>query len=214
MHRSRQNVWETTQRRDEHLSAVRCSQGSTFALLERDRSGPHKLGACYALPDVDDLQYVYYGSELPAASEFDAVCKLCARQNVANPDDLTDHSVASSSSCEAEQELQTPHRYRVRTRAALECLRKNTQSLHSNADSDSFSVCVGGCFFARRSLKVRRYSRPSKRIAADMIFSVKVTVTSRLKFSSHSCLVLLAVSFRCLAYLRSSTCGSSVSPVY
>ena len=63
----------------------------------------HRLGACYALPDVDYLEYVYSGTTLPATAEFDTVCKLCARKDVTNPDEQTDASATSSSSCEEEQ---------------------------------------------------------------------------------------------------------------
>ena len=38
----------------------------------------HKLGLCYALPDVDYLQYEFAGSSLPPISTYDSVCNLCA----------------------------------------------------------------------------------------------------------------------------------------
>ena len=64
----------------------------------------HRLEACYALPEVDYSEYVCFGSSLPATADFDRVCKLCARNSVTNPDEQTDASGTSSSSCEAEKE--------------------------------------------------------------------------------------------------------------
>ena len=48
----------------------------------------HKLGLCYALPDVDYLQYEFAGSSLPPVSAYDSVCKLCARRDILNTDIL------------------------------------------------------------------------------------------------------------------------------
>ena len=42
----------------------------------------HKLGMCYALPNVDYLNFEFAGQSLPEVSAFDTVCKLCARQNI------------------------------------------------------------------------------------------------------------------------------------
>ena len=47
----------------------------------------HRLGACYALPDVDYLHYVYAGERLPEATLYDTVCKLCARVTTTDPDE-------------------------------------------------------------------------------------------------------------------------------
>ena len=37
----------------------------------------HKLGLCYALPDVDYIRYEYMGTDFPAGA-FDVICKLCS----------------------------------------------------------------------------------------------------------------------------------------
>ena len=104
MHRSRQSVWVRTQRPEEQLFAVLCSLAITSACPGSAGSGLFTdWGACDALPDVDYLEYVYSGTTLPATAEFDTVCKLCARKDVTNPDEQTDASATSSSSCEAEQ---------------------------------------------------------------------------------------------------------------
>ena len=39
----------------------------------------HQLGLCYMLPGVDYMKYTYVGSALPSASDFDNVCKWCAK---------------------------------------------------------------------------------------------------------------------------------------
>ena len=56
----------------------------------------HKLGMCYALPDVDYIRYEYMGTDFPAGA-YDVICKLCSRKNIANPDDGSDHAFTSSS---------------------------------------------------------------------------------------------------------------------
>ena len=38
-----------------------------------------QLGLCYMLPGVDFLRYTYAGSALPKTSDFDNVCKWCAK---------------------------------------------------------------------------------------------------------------------------------------
>ena len=63
----------------------------------------HRLGACFALPEVNCLEYAHSGTTLPATAEFDTVCKLCARKDVLNSDDQSDASSTSSSSCEPER---------------------------------------------------------------------------------------------------------------
>ena len=54
----------------------------------------HKLGLCYALPEVDYLEFA--GSSLPPVSAYDSVCKLCARKDILNAD-ISDGSMTSSS---------------------------------------------------------------------------------------------------------------------
>ena len=39
----------------------------------------HQLGLCYMLPGVDFMRYTYAGSALPGSSDFDNVCKWCAK---------------------------------------------------------------------------------------------------------------------------------------
>ena len=56
----------------------------------------HKLGMCYALPNVDYLNFEFAGQSLPAVSAYDTVCKLCARQNILDVD-VSDASQTSSS---------------------------------------------------------------------------------------------------------------------
>ena len=59
----------------------------------------HRLGACYALPDVDYLHYEFVGECLPKNDLYDTICRLCAR-TTANPDENSDASATSSSSQE------------------------------------------------------------------------------------------------------------------
>ena len=59
----------------------------------------HKLGACYALPEVDYLQYSFVGTSTSANTEFDSVCKLCAKSSAAEREN-SDVPVTSSSSAE------------------------------------------------------------------------------------------------------------------
>ena len=61
----------------------------------------HKLGLCYALPEVDYIHYEYAGSTLPPVAAYDTVCKLCARKNILNAD-VSEGSVTSSSTEEEE----------------------------------------------------------------------------------------------------------------
>ena len=60
----------------------------------------HKLGMCYALPNVY-LNFEFAGQSLPAVSAYDTVCKLCARQNILD----VDFSEASQTSSSTEEDL-------------------------------------------------------------------------------------------------------------
>ena len=103
MHRSRQSVWVNPKARRATIRST-WQPGYYICLSGKRRIRTlHRLGACYALPDVDYLEYVYSGTTLLATAEFDTVCKLCARKDVTNPDEQTDASATSSSSCEQEQ---------------------------------------------------------------------------------------------------------------
>ena len=57
----------------------------------------HRLGACYALPDID----YYSGTDVPKSSEYGVVCTLCSRQGVASST-LSSGTESSSSTIEDE----------------------------------------------------------------------------------------------------------------
>ena len=59
----------------------------------------HRLGACYALPDVDYLHYEFVGEVMPKPAHYDTICRLCAR-TTADPDANSDATATSSSSAE------------------------------------------------------------------------------------------------------------------
>ena len=61
----------------------------------------HRLGACYALPDIDCLRWSYSGTNMPKSSEYDVVCTLCSRQGVASST-VSSGTESSSSTIEVE----------------------------------------------------------------------------------------------------------------
>ena len=42
----------------------------------------HRLGDCFALPDVDYLDYDFLGTSMPKRSVFDVICQLCAEREI------------------------------------------------------------------------------------------------------------------------------------
>ena len=40
----------------------------------------HRLGACFMVPGIDYPRYVHLGALMPRQSDFDSICKLCARK--------------------------------------------------------------------------------------------------------------------------------------
>ena len=39
----------------------------------------HMLGACFRVPGIDYPRFIYLGGEMPPASSFQQVCRLCAK---------------------------------------------------------------------------------------------------------------------------------------
>ena len=77
-------------------------QGFYICLLgKRSIRTVHRLGACYALPDIDYLRWSYSGVSMPKSSEYDAIRTLCSRQGVASST-LTSGTESSSSTIENE----------------------------------------------------------------------------------------------------------------
>ena len=60
----------------------------------------HQLGKCYLLPGVGCMDYTSSGNALPKKSEYDRVCRLCARYGVREGEDSS-ATVSSSSSSES-----------------------------------------------------------------------------------------------------------------
>ena len=58
----------------------------------------HRLGDCYALPDVDYLDYDFLGTSMPKRSAFDVICQLCAKREVHTSKEDSSASQSSSSS--------------------------------------------------------------------------------------------------------------------
>ena len=56
----------------------------------------HQLGRCYILPSVDYMDYTSAGIVVPKNSEFDGVCRLCAREGLQDGEDSS-ATVSSSS---------------------------------------------------------------------------------------------------------------------
>ena len=57
----------------------------------------HQLGRCYLLPGVDYLDFSFLGKAMPRNSEYDCVCRLCAREGVRDGGNSS-ATVSSSSS--------------------------------------------------------------------------------------------------------------------
>ena len=60
----------------------------------------HQLGLCYMLPGVDYMRYTYAGSALPSTSDFDSVCKWCAKSPGFNDTEHNSSATDTSSSSE------------------------------------------------------------------------------------------------------------------
>ena len=60
----------------------------------------HQLGLCYMLPGVDYMRYTYAGSALPGTSDFDNVCKWCAKSPGFNDAEHNSSATDTSSSSE------------------------------------------------------------------------------------------------------------------
>ena len=58
----------------------------------------HRLGDCFALPDVDYLDYDFLGTSMPKRSAFDVICQLCAKREI-----HTAKASASQSSSSSEE---------------------------------------------------------------------------------------------------------------
>ena len=60
----------------------------------------HQLGLCYMLPGVDYTRYTYAGSALPSTSDFDNVCKWCAKSPGFNDTEHNSSATDTASSSE------------------------------------------------------------------------------------------------------------------
>ena len=59
------------------------SQEPSFRKASSGRNGTrvlHRLGACFMVPSIDYPRYVHLGALMPRQSDFDSICKLCARK--------------------------------------------------------------------------------------------------------------------------------------
>ena len=61
----------------------------------------HRLGSCYALPNIDYLRWSYSGVDMPKPTDYDVVCTLCSRQGVASS--VLSSGTESSSSTVADE---------------------------------------------------------------------------------------------------------------
>ena len=62
----------------------------------------HHLGSCYALPDIDYLEYSHMEERMPSRTEYDVICRLCSRSGVQQDPERSSGTVTSSSSDELE----------------------------------------------------------------------------------------------------------------
>ena len=58
----------------------------------------HRLGACFMVPGIDYPRYVHLGALMPNQSDFDSICKLCARKGTEVAQGDSDVTQTSSSS--------------------------------------------------------------------------------------------------------------------
>ena len=72
-----QNLWGQTPKQ------LVNSQEPSFRKATTGRNGTrvlHRLGACFMVPGIDYPRYVHLGALMPRQSDFDSICKLCARK--------------------------------------------------------------------------------------------------------------------------------------
>ena len=58
--------------------------------------------ACYALPNIDYLDFTHTGEKMPSRAQYDLVCRLCTRRGIDNEQQVSSETVTSSSSDEQE----------------------------------------------------------------------------------------------------------------
>ena len=58
----------------------------------------HRLGACFMVPGIDYPRFVHLGALMPRQSDFDSICKLCARKGTEVAQGDSDVTQTSSSS--------------------------------------------------------------------------------------------------------------------
>ena len=58
----------------------------------------HRLGACFMVPGIDYPRYVHLVAVMPRQSDFDSICKLCARKGTEVAQGDSDVAQTSSSS--------------------------------------------------------------------------------------------------------------------
>ena len=71
-----QNLWGQTPKQ------LVNSQEPSFRKATTGRNGTrvlHRLGACFMVPGIGYPRYVHLGALMPRQSDFDSICKLCAR---------------------------------------------------------------------------------------------------------------------------------------
>ena len=61
----------------------------------------HRLGSCYLIPGVDYQQFQYMGVLMPPKSQYEQICKLCARTGTAATEGSSCSETTSSSDAES-----------------------------------------------------------------------------------------------------------------
>ena len=90
-----QNLWGQTPKQ------LVNSQEPSFRKALTGRNGTrvlHRLGACFMVPGIDYPRYVHLGALMPRQSDFDSICKLCARKGTEVAQGDSDVTQTSSSS--------------------------------------------------------------------------------------------------------------------
>ena len=85
----------------QRLSSERTQVWPSFRKALTGRNGTrvlHRLGACFMVPGIDYPRYVHLGALMPRQSDFDSICKLCARKGSEVAQGDSDVTQTSSSS--------------------------------------------------------------------------------------------------------------------
>ena len=83
MPKREQKPWEAIHERRERKSGRLSHQVFDVCRAGKKQTRVlHHLGSCYALPDIDVLDYSHIGERLPSRSVYDVIGRLCSRSGV------------------------------------------------------------------------------------------------------------------------------------